>query len=1098
VEDAILVSSVTPIRELFWQLTCLTEAIDEGRACIVLCPDSARAQAAATAISSTLHKAGLEYATSPVLIDEQNQLPAIVDSVPLITVFTPWTLSAILNEPELLSAREFLVSTLGRVALPAVDEWPDTLASNTAYLLRKLNLECAIRGITPSLVGTSAPRLHLKDYLTKLWGKPVDGSAIVVKESVERPQNLVVNYSGGLVRNPSDHRQWIRQEPGAVASDLLAWLVGTHPRRFDGQVHVEYVLDVSGSMHERLTPVKAAVRKDLIAKLEAGSLKEGHSLGLTVFESEPTRVFSEEIATDTLDRFTYAMDGEACRGGTDLAPALIMTLEKGLQRDVGSLVVILFSDGESGIDGNQRTHLLRLSRQARQEGRNFRLLYVTLDMDPPQAIKNLIIAMGGRIIRQSTADLGTSGPIDGDSSDASTVVFLSGEHGLSSDIIQDHQGGYRHLVYTRSISNLDVNTQDIHAVVVSGNFGSIAEIRDQVGHLGRELLPVFVLTQAEAGSQILTEDYQEAANLRRIPVLFPENPQLRERRLDDSLRSGRIKFEEFRYLHEGAPSYEAMVKSLKPASVHEEAGKSVPSSGVIELDPSFELETRGRNRYVRRVDREPGRLPHPLDTVTNQRIKLEGEGILKWRDLATAALVCHEGALEDGVGNCAEVGHRDGEQIVLRSRRLDRHEPILDGIVVKPLKEDTWSKTHKTLGQLGDFWCGEVHLGTQVSGVRVFPRSNLEGQYTDSQFGTPQPVQIVTRAFLWKPLEANEKLFAGLVNILRLAIPTLLRLPTEKLLISPENDVGIWLVELTEGGNCSSEILYREPEILRQLLSLGGRIALECPCELGFSGDSSALPTQTSDSGCPRCMRVIGPVIQDAGVDLLGTIEKRSTLEWLLNNGLLPGTAQLQLLEKYDSGVHDAQRIIGPNAGSRRGILRHVRRILSDRLGLELEDEDVASFVWLTGNSTATGMYSSGSNVLSLLKGLREWFAYDVCAHEFFHNLQYKSPGLFEHASLGDGATPKPLHDGKIFIEGSAEWGASQVVDALALRTALDMTNLRHGDEYGDGFQIMKHIEENYGGIQAVLMFLATGDIALATGGKINSVRQLYSAIGLS
>jgi len=76
-------------------------------------------------------------------------------------------------------------------------------------------------------------------------------------------------------------------------------------------------------------------------------------------------------------------------------------------------------------------------------------------------------------------------------------------------------------------------------------------------------------------------------------------------------------------------------------------------------------------------------------------------------------------------------------------------------------------------------------------------------------------------------------------------------------------------------------------------------------------------------------------------------------------------------------------------------------------------------------------------------------------------------------------------------------WAESHVVDALAIRTSLDMANLRQEqNEYAAGFQLFKYIEENYGGVRIVLDFLETGDIAVATGGKVTDLRQLYGAVG--
>jgi hypothetical protein len=218
-----------------------------------------------------------------------------------------------------------------------------------------------------------------------------------------------------------------------------------------------------------------------------------------------------------------------------------------------------------------------------------------------------------------------------------------------------------------------------------------------------------------------------------------------------------------------------------------------------------------------------------------------------------------------------------------------------------------------------------------------------------------------------------------------------------------------------------------------------------------------------------------------------------------LKRRLLPGTAALHIKEKYE-GIRDTSRYCGGDNGSRQSLFRLARRILRDRLGTEIEDEDVAAFDWLADDAAKQmlGCYSSGDNTIHMLAGLLEWQALDVTAHELFHNFQWKANALFEHAKLCQATNPPIPFDGKLFLEGSAMWAESHVVDALAIRTSLDLANLRHGDEYGEGFQLIKFIEETYGGVPAVLQFLGTGDISAITAGKITTLSRLYAAAGIN
>ena len=181
--------------------------------------------------------------------------------------------------------------------------------------------------------------------------------------------------------------------------------------------------------------------------------------------------------------------------------------------------------------------------------------------------------------------------------------------------------------------------------------------------------------------------------------------------------------------------------------------------------------------------------------------------------------------------------------------------------------------------------------------------------------------------------------------------------------------------------------------------------------------------------------------------------------------------ARLHMREKFE-GIDDVVRYKGPDDGTRRAIMPLVHRILKDRLGLDLPPNQWASLGWLPSGGENLGTYYPRDNVLSLQTMLREWMAYSVCAHEVFHNMQAKIPSLFNDCLVTDD---------KIDLEGSAVWAESHILDALAIRTALDMNNLRCGDEYAEGFQKFKQIEKQ-GGVRAVLSYLKTGNLPVGIG----------------
>jgi hypothetical protein len=398
----------------------------------------------------------------------------------------------------------------------------------------------------------------------------------------------------------------------------------------------------------------------------------------------------------------------------------------------------------------------------------------------------------------------------------------------------------------------------------------------------------------------------------------------------------------------------------------------------------------------------------------------------------------------------------------------------------------------------GELGFGDVAIEGTVPGIRVFERGDLDDKCRNEGYSSPKQFSFQTRALCWAPCDADESIVNGLSNLLRLALPSVVHYAEQSLLVVPTGKE-IWLADLAPGGNGCVDRFVKDRQLLLELLRLGGRIALECPCEGGLAGCSDNAPSPgTNDLGCPRCSRVVGPVLLDGAADRFRNINKRSLLNWLAAHRHLPASGAVHIAEKYQ-GVQDARRVSGEDVGSRRGCMRIARRILADRLGLRIEDSHVAGFRWLKDDELKkyVGLYLAGDNVVALAKGLREWVALDVTAHEFFHNMQFTVPGLFNLQVLGPSVVPPLPFDGKLFLEGSAMWAESHVVDALAIRSALTSANLRHGDEYGEGFRVLKYIEERHGGVGVVLRFLSTGDINDATAGKVRDLAALYVEAGL-
>lgn len=1118
--DAVIVAAPSAARELFWQMTCFAEALDQGRLCVVLCRDADHLRGVRATLAATIRKADIEYAVTVAAVNETQDLSLFGHEVPMIVLVRPDTLRDLLLSSAVgaQAAKNMVLSALGRVIVPALDGWTPALATNTAFLLRQLHIECATRGVFPAFAGTISPVLNCPDYVTEFWGRPVRAEAYVREDSVESPPLCCINYGGTMLQESQGTDIWTREPIGRTAEDLLGWLVGKNALDQFAGVELHYVLDVSGSMDDKLVSVADAIVRDLKLRVESGSVKPGDKVKLSVFEENVKQVFPDSpedpVPTDIeafLAGFADRVHAQAAGGGTNLPLGLLAPVDAAMAGMSRAVDIILFSDGMSPILPSHRAKLLRLTRQACAEGRPIGLLYVVLDMAPPVEIQNLITEIGGRVVEETTAELASrqellTGRLK---REQETVVFLAGEKGLPATVTQPFGAGARTLVYTRDVTELTdpqqnrlVDPRSVVAVVVSGGFGSLGRITEQVQHLGWQSLPVFILSDAEAWAQVLCEDHPEIEDLGRVPLVWTTNPCAREARLREILAGAEIDAVLFDYLTEGAPAYMRMLARLGARG--DDAGAGM-AGAQRELPADYETVQREGRLVVRRLatDGERQGPPAPLGTFTADVVSVEGDGIRLHGDRASGGLLFHRGAIVDGADQSAEVESTTAGIVRLRALSLDRKVPLVAGTTVAPLDPSRMDRSAVTVERLGELSAGDVRFRGRVTGWRDYSRGNLDDRSTDVHPAQATDFDYQTVALRWLPAAAaigarpGLQVTAGLANVLRLTLNGLFCRADQAVFVLPMDDA-VWVIDLAVGGNGAAALLLRNHAVLRGLLACGGRILLECPCEGGLASSSTGTAIAPADNGCPRCARVVGPILVDAdGADRFSRVSKRQTLDWLLAGQYLPGTGSMHIEEKY-TGIEDRLRFTSAGSGSRRGIIALVRRILADRLGLTIDDGRLASFDWLPAGKKELGLYAPDSNTLAVQKGLREWFAMDVCAHEVFHNYQCRAPRLFDHGRLGEKATASLGWDGKLFSEGSAMWAASQVVDALAIRTCLSLASLRFGDEYGDGFRVMKYLEQREGGVQAVLRFLATGDVAAATGGRVKSIDDLLAKAEVS
>lgn len=1090
-------------RNLFIDLSVILEAVDESGLSLVLCSGRDERDRFASRLRETIARLDIGYAVSLVAASSATDFAAAAaGDFPDVVVVDPDGLAMILEQEEALANSPGFYDALRRVVVPSLETWAPAVFSNAAVLLRRLHLEATRCGGAPSFLAAAKPTECLHDVATRFWGKPLATGAIVRHESEERAPLTVVNYGAPLISDPASPDRWIREDERPGTESLLKWLAG-NPRG-QGRVELHYVIDVSGSMYDCLDAVGRAVIRDLQHRFDGeNALREKDLVKLTKFESDATQVYKGEVGDDSgesvVAEFAEQVGNLECEGGTNITAGLGTALESALEeRELGELRILLFSDGYSCMSSESKEHLLGMIRELRSKGVILRLVYVLLDMEPPIQTRNLIRELGGQLVEQAKDALASMDSFGDDDPGGKWVVFYAGERGLSEEVVGPASGGLRKVVHTRDLGFLpaEVDPRQVHAVVTSGVFPSRHDLLERLSCLGGRKLPVFILTPADAHARLLTEAWPEASRIEPTPFLAPNNAELLGKSLAPIAGAGGLPTPVFDYLCRGSIAYEGMVNYYRLKST-----KSGVSSAPEWVPDTFQLDESGAEPLVRAPSRiDGGRLS--LESFSAETCQVTGFGLTGVTDRSTAPMLFHRGADLDWANEPGQIDEisSDGSIHVGRSEG-DLNVPILEAIRIESVasaKEDEQGWDHSRIGSVR--W-KRIDFRAEVAGIRTFKGRNFDSAPNDYRHPSPQAVRFPTRALLWTPegldLSSGDSqpVIAGLANVLRLTLPAVFPNCQKHVLVVPDFEQGIWLVETAPGGNGATRILELEEELLGNLLRLGGRLALDCPCEGGFAGCSDETNPAEVDTGCPRCTRTIGPVIRNTdSPDRFSKVSKSGLLSWLQSHDILPSSAADHIEEKTGAGITDERRVWLRDYGSRRAFLPMVRRIFADRLGVTIQEADLPRFEWPDANEEANatwaGVYFPAQNLIKIRKGMREWQALDVFAHELFHALQHHGTAPIHPDLMGEGI---PC-DGKLFLEGAAVWAESHFADALAVRTMLDLNNLREGDEYGEGFRIMKWLEMNHGGVQTVLRFLATGDAATATGGRCRTLPELIRA----
>ena len=130
----------------------------------------------------------------------------------------------------------------------------------------------------------------------------------------------------------------------------------------------------------------------------------------------------------------------------------------------------------------------------------------------------------------------------------------------------------------------------------------------------------------------------------------------------------------------------------------------------------------------------------------------------------------------------------------------------------------------------------------------------------------------------------------------------------------------------------------------------------------------------------------------------------------------------------------------------------------------------------------ATGLYCS--TCIKVLAPMPEASVLKVIAHEYGHNWELDPGGNNINAAV---MSPEIPFDGKLILEGFAQWVSFKICDHLALMDEAKSIDMRVDDEYGVGFDFLNWLENvKAGGFQGVIDLVKYGQVTFPDGTSKN------------
>jgi hypothetical protein len=254
-----------------------------------------------------------------------------------------------------------------------------------------------------------------------------------------------------------------------------------------------------------------------------------------------------------------------------------------------------------------------------------------------------------------------------------------------------------------------------------------------------------------------------------------------------------------------------------------------------------------------------------------------------------------------------------------------------------------------------------------------------------------------------------------------------------------------FLEKLGAGGRIVEDIYYNMS--LDGLFSSMLNILMICPCS----------------NGCPHCLQTVD-CMEDPWNEQLDKAGLMRYLNQFLGNSAVKLDFQIEcrttgLPKTPSEKIRMAEELLNDQKIK-------VVEMLKDRF--EMPIGSVAALLYVSDDSLSSknilGQYSPSENTVKINHGEKELTTGSVIAHEYAHNWQYDPGCDQEQPNLAPWAEdPSLKFEGQILIEGFAQWVSYRYLDFLGADREMEEIDIRCDDKYGDGFDVMKYIEEKYG-----------------------------------